>query len=230
MGGTPRHLPAAGLLATLLAVLIAASPAVARTARPAYHPRAAHIGVVVTKDEVLMSWHRLAAAGGTKAVVRRGAGACPRTPSEGELAGETTQLHVIDRTVAAGASYCYTLFSVSATGAVQVVGTSGTVTVPDAAVVPPASAPRPAPAPTVTVARFSAAQERKLAFAGCGALAALLLVLVMVRSARRMAAGRAMMQPTARQSIVGRNNSALVVPAMIALGWVGVLVAFVVLR
>jgi hypothetical protein len=53
---------------------------------------------------------------------------------------------------------------------------------------------------------------------------------VIVRSGRRISAGRAMMQPTARQSIVGRNNSALVVPAMIALGWVGVLVAFVVLR
>jgi hypothetical protein len=230
MGGTPRHLPAAGLLATLLAVLIAAAPAAARTARPAYHPRAAHIGVVVTRDEVLMSWHRLPGAGATKALVRRGTGACPRTPSDGEPAGETTPLHVIDRTVSAGASYCYTLFSVSASGAVQVVGTSGTVVVPDAAVVPPATAPRPAPAPTVTVARFSAAVLRKLAFAGAGSFAALLLVLVMVRSARRMAAGRAMMQPTARQSIVGRNNSALVVPAMIALGWVGVLVAFVVLR
>ena len=30
--------------------------------------------------------------------------------------------------------------------------------------------------------------------------------------------------------LVSRNSSALVVPAMIALGWVGILIAFVVLR
>ena len=82
----------------------------------------------------------------------------------------------------------------------------------------------------VTVTRAASGRTRKLAFAGGGAILALLVMLVMVRSARRMAASRAMMQPTARQSIVGRNNSALVVPAMIALGWIGVLVAFVVLR
>jgi hypothetical protein len=232
MGGTPRHLPAWGLPATLLAVLIAAAPssAAARTPHSRYHPRAAHIGVVVTKNEVLMSWHRLTTASGSKVVIRRGEGACPHTPADGRATGETTLRHVIDRSVMPGVSYCYTLFSVAASGDARVVGTSGLVTVPDAGVVPPATAPRPAPAPMVTVDTYSRAQERKVAFAGAGALAALALVLVMVRSGRRMAAGRAMMQPTARQSIVGRNNSALVVPAMIALGWVGVLVAFVVLR
>ena len=231
MGGTPRHLPAAGLLATLLVALICAAPAAAAVAaHPAYHPRAAHIGVVVTKDEVLMSWHRLTGADEGKVVIRRGTGACPHTPADGERAGETTPLHVIDRSVKPGLVYCYTLFSVDAAGNARVVGASGMVTVPDAAVVPPASAPRPAPAPLVTVSRLSPGQKRTLAVAGAGAVAALLLLLVMVRSARRLAAGRAMMQPTARQSIMGRNNSALVVPAMIALGWIGVLVAFVVLR
>lgn len=233
MGGTPRHLPAAGLVATLLAVLIAAAPAAAagRPAhRPAYHPRAAHIGVVVTRDEVLMSWHRLTGADRGKATIRRGYGTCPHTPADGHNAGETTALHVIDRSVKPGRHYCYTLFSVTASGDARVIGTSGVVTVPDAATLPPAAAPRPAPVPMVTVRTVTSAEKRKIAFAAAGAIAALLLVLVMVRSARRMAAGRAMMQPTARQSIVGRNNSALVVPAMIALGWVGVLVAFVVLR
>jgi hypothetical protein len=233
MGGTPRHLPAVGLLATLVAVLIAAAPAAAaggpHAQRP-YHPRAAHIGVVVTKDEVLMSWHGLTGADSGKTMIRRGVGSCPHTPADGDRAGETTPLHVIDTSVQAGVTYCYTLFSVAASGDARVIGTSGMITVPDAATVPPATAPRPAPAPTVTVSRLSKAQERKLAFAGGGLLLALMLLLVMLRSARRMAAGRAMMQPTARQSIVGRNNSALVVPAMIALGWVGVLVAFVVLR
>jgi hypothetical protein len=228
MGGTPRHLPALGLLATLLVALTAAPAAAA--ADSTYHPRAAHIGVVVTKDEVLMSWHRLTGADRGKVVVRRGTHACPHTPADGDTAGETTELHVIDRSVKSGVSYCYTLFSIAPSGDARVVGTSGLVSVPDARTVPPATARPPAPAPTVTVSRLSSAQRRKLAFAAGGAIAALLLLLVMVRSARRMAAGRAMMQPTARQSIIGRNNTALVVPAMIALGWVGVLVAFVVLR
>jgi hypothetical protein len=35
---------------------------------------------------------------------------------------------------------------------------------------------------------------------------------------------------TGRATLVSRNSSALVVPAMIALGWVGIVIAFVVLR
>jgi hypothetical protein len=230
MGGARRHLPGAGLAVTLLAVLIAAPPAAGGATPPAYHPRAVHIGVVVTKDEVLMSWRTLTGADRGKVMIRRGVGACPHTPAEGQPAGETTLRHVIDRSVRPGVSYCYTLFSVPATGVARVVGTSGMVAVPDTSSVPPANAPPPAAAPVVTVGRFSGATERRLAYAGGGAIAGLLLMLVMVRSARRMAAGRAMMQPTPRQSIVGRNNAALVIPAMIALGWVGVLVAFLVLR
>lgn len=232
MGAAPRHLRALGLLAALSAALIAAPGASGsgRAAHPSYHPRAAHIGVVVTKDEVLMSWRHLTGADKGTVVVRRGVGTCPHTHADGEGAGETTQRHVIDRTVKAGVSYCYTLFAIASSGAAHIVGSSGLVTVPDARTVPPAAAPRPAPDPLVTVSRVSSAQERKLVFAAGGAILALLLLLVMVRSARRMAAGRATMQPTPRQSIVGRNNAALVVPAMIALGWVGVLVAFVVLR
>ena len=175
-----------------------------------------------------MSWHKLSGADAGKVMIRRGTGSCPHTPADGARAGETTALHVIDTSVKPGLAYCYTLFTIGAAGD-HVVGTSGLVSVPDTAMVPPAAAP-PAPAPMVKVGRLSPAQKRKIAFAGAGVLAALLLLVVLVRSARRMAAGRAMMQPTARQSIVGRNNSALVVPAMIALGWVGVLVAFVVLR
>jgi hypothetical protein len=38
------------------------------------------------------------------------------------------------------------------------------------------------------------------------------------------------LRPTARESIVGRNSGAHVVPAMILLGWVGVVIGFVVLR
>jgi hypothetical protein len=38
------------------------------------------------------------------------------------------------------------------------------------------------------------------------------------------------MRPTMRESIVGRNSSALVVPTMIAVGWIVVVIGFVVLR
>jgi hypothetical protein len=38
------------------------------------------------------------------------------------------------------------------------------------------------------------------------------------------------LRPTMRESLVSRNSSALVVPAMIAVGWIGIVVAFVVLR
>src|SRR5689334_21423599 len=110
MGGVRRELPAWGLLATLLAALIAASPAEA--AGGPYHPRAEHVGVVVTNDEVLMSWGHVAGAG--KVTVRRGTGFCPHTPADGDPAGEVTPRRALDRTVKAGASYCYTLFTVGA--------------------------------------------------------------------------------------------------------------------
>jgi hypothetical protein len=58
----------------------------------------------------------------------------------------------------------------------------------------------------------------------------MLLVVIAVRSARRVAASRMVLRPTMRESLVSRNSSALVVPAMIALGGVGIVVAFVVLR
>jgi hypothetical protein len=232
MGGTPRHLPAAGLLASLLAVLIAAAPAAAaaHAGRPGYHPRADHLGVVVTTGEVLMSWHTLTGADRGTAMVRRGDGACPHAATDGRRAGEVTGLHVIDRSVKPGAAYCYTLFSVAASGAIHTVGTSGVVTVPDVSVVPPATAPAPAAAPTVTVSRFTPALKRKLGLAGGGVIAALLVLFVLVRSARRVASDRAVLRPTARESIIGRNNSALVVPGMIALGWICVLIGFVILR
>jgi len=57
-----------------------------------------------------------------------------------------------------------------------------------------------------------------------------LLAFVLLAAGRRVAHGRMVLRPTARESIVGRNSGALVVPAMILLGWVGVVIGFVVLR
>jgi hypothetical protein len=82
----------------------------------------------------------------------------------------------------------------------------------------------------VTVQRIAPALTRKLEIAAAAALAAVLVILIAVRSARRVSAGRMVLRPTMRESLVNRNSSALVVPAMIALGWVGIVIAFVVLR
>ncbi len=232
MGGTPRHRVIAALAACSLAWLIAgASVAAASGQAQAARPRAGHIGVVVTAGEVFVSWAKPLGAASATVTVRRGEPACPRSPDDGAAAGEVTPLHVIDRTVSAGKAYCYTVFLTSPTGLVTTIGSTGLVTVPDTHAVPPSSAPAPAPAPTVTVSRFSHAQVRKAEFAAGAALAGLLVLLIGLRSGRRMSRERLEPRPTAgRATLVSRNSSALVVPAMIALGWVGIVIAFVVLR
>jgi hypothetical protein len=232
MGGTPRHRLIAALAACSLAwLMVGATSAAAGGKAQVAHPRAGHVGVVVTAGEVFVSWAKPLGVASATVTVRRGEPACPRHPGEGSAAGEVTPLHVIDRTVTAGQAYCYTVFLTSPTGLVTTIGTTGLVTVPAAHAVPPTSEPAPAPAPTVTVSRFSHAQVRKAEFAAGAALAGLLVLVIGLRSGRRMSRGR--LEPRAaagRATLVSRNSSALVVPAMIALGWVGIVIAFVVLR
>jgi hypothetical protein len=229
MGGAARHRLGVALAALSLAGLSAgAATAAASSGGQAAHPRAGHIGVVVTAGEVFVSWSK--PAGGGKISVRRGESTCPRTLSDGSVAGEVTPLHVIDGTVKAGAAYCYTVFRTDAAGVVTTVGSTGLVTVPDPGTVPPAHVSPPAPAPTVTVPALSPALTRKLEIGAAAAFAAVLVILIAVRSARRVSAGRMVLRPTMRESLVSRNSSALVVPAMIALGWIGIVIAFVVLR
>ena len=232
MGGTPRHRVIAALAACSLAWLIlGAAGAAASGKAQAARPRAGHIGVVVTAGEVFVSWAKPLGAASATVTVRRGAPACPRRPDQGSAAGEVTPLHIIDRTVSSGRAYCYTVFLTSPTGLVTTIGSTGIVTVPDAHVVPPKTAPAPAPAPTVTVSRFSHAQVRKAEIAAGAALAGLLVLVIGLRGGRRMSRERLEPRPTTgRATLVSRNSSALVVPAMIALGWVGIVIAFVVLR
>lgn len=231
MGGTPRHRLMAALAAWSLVWLIAGATVGAASAQSqASRPRAGHVGVVVTAGEVFVSWGKPVGAASATITVRRGESTCPRGPDQGSAAGEVTSLHVIDR-VAAGKAYCYTVFLTSPTGLVTTIATTGLVTVPAAHSVPPASAPAPAPAPTVTVSRFSHAQVRKAELAAGAALAGVLVLLIGVGSARRMSRDRLEPRPsTGRATLVSRNSSALVVPAMIALGGVGIVIAFVVLR
>jgi hypothetical protein len=51
-----------------------------------------------------------------------------------------------------------------------------------------------------------------------------------VLGTRRVAAGRAVVPATTRESISRRVGAALVVPAMIALGWLCLLIGYVVLQ
>jgi hypothetical protein len=229
MGGAARHRLGVALAAlSLLGLSAGAATAAASGGAQAFQPRAGHVGVVVTAGEVFVSWNKPAGAG--KISVRRSESACPRTPADGSVAGEVTPLHVIDRSVKAGTAYCYTVFRTDAGGVVTTVGSTGLLTVPDSGSVPPAHVSPPAAAPTVTVSRISPALVHKLEIGAAAAFAAMLIVVIAVRSARRVAAGRMVLRPTMRESLVSRNSSALVVPAMIALGWVGIVVAFVVLR
>src|SRR6476646_8904029 len=122
--------------------------------------RAAHVGVVVTKGEVFVSWHRLAGPG--KVVVRRGRPDCPQTTADGVAAGEVSRLHVIDLSVKAGAAYCYSVFLRNPSGLATRMAVTGTVNVPDPANVPPAQAPPPLAAPTIAQTKVDPVVVRRL--------------------------------------------------------------------
>ena len=190
--------------------------------------RAAHVGVVVTKGEVFVSWHRLAGPG--KVVVRRGRPDCPQTTADGVAAGEVSRLHVIDLSVKAGAAYCYSVFLRDRSGVATREAVTGIVNVPQAGNVPPAQAPPPLAAPTIAHTKLDPVLVRRAAIGGIAAATVTFLALVLLVAGRRVAHGRMVLRPTARESIVGRNSGALVVPAMILLGWIGVVIGFVVLR
>jgi len=190
--------------------------------------RAAHVGVVVTKGEVFVSWHRLAGPG--KVVVRRGRPDCPQTTADGVAAGEVSRLHVIDLSVKPGAAYCYSVFLRGPSGVATREAVTGIVNVPDAGAVPPAQAPPPPAAPTIARTKLDPVLVRRAEIGGIAAVTVALLALVLLAAGRRVAHGRMVLRPTARESIVGRNSGALVVPAMILLGWIGLVIGFVVLR
>jgi hypothetical protein len=231
MGGTARHRLIAALAALAAACAIAETTVAAASGQGrASRPRAGHIGVVVTAGEVFVSWGKPAGSASATVVVRRSESTCPRSPDQGSGAGEVSPRHVIDRSVTAGKSYCYAIFVTSPAGVVTTIGNTGLLTVPDARTVPPAHATAPAPAPSVTVSRVDPALARRIEIVAGAALAAALVVLTAVLAARRVSNGRMVLRPTMRESLVSRNSSALVVPAMIAIGWVGIVIAFVVLR
>jgi hypothetical protein len=224
----PRRRLVTVIVGTALLWVAMGGVAAAQSPQARLTARAAHVGSVVTKDEVFVSWHRLAGPG--KVIVRRGQPGCPRTTADGVAAGEVSRLHVIDLSVKAGAAYCYSVFLRDPSGVATREAVTGTVNVPDAGNVPPAQAPPPLAAPTITHTKLDPVLVRRAEIGGIAAVTVVLLGLVLLAAGRRVAHGRMVLRPTARESIVGRNSGALVVPAMILLGWVGVVIGFVVLR
>jgi hypothetical protein len=228
MAGTPLHRLITIIMGSALLWLATGGVAAAQSPQARLTPRHAHLGVVTTTDEVLVSWHRF--AGPVQVLVRRGRPGCPQTLQDGVAAGEVTHLHLIDRSVEPGAPYCYTLFLRDPSGIVTRESVTGIVRVPDTSNVPPAQAPPPLPAPAIVHTTLDPALVRRAEIGGVAVAAVALLMTVMLLSVRRVARGRMVLRPTARESIVGRNSGALVVPAMILLGWIGVVIGFVVLR
>lgn len=227
MAGTPRDRLMAFMMSSALLWLAMGGLAAAQSPQASLSPRASHLGVVTTTDEVLVSWHRFADPGNV--LVRRGQPDCPQTLADGVAAGEVTQLHVIDRSVKPGTEYCYSVFLRDPSGILTRESVTGPVSVPDTSNVPPAQAPPPLAAPTIAHTKLDPVLVRRAEVGGAAA-AAVLLGLIVLLTVRRVSHGRMVLRPTARESIVGRNSGALVVPAMILLGWIGVVIGFVVLR
>jgi len=228
MAGMPRLRLVTVIVGSALLWLVTGGVAAAQSPQARLTPRASHAGVVVTDNEVFVSWHRLHGPG--KVVVRRGQPDCPRTIADGVHAGEVSRLHVIDLSVKSGTAYCYSVFLRDPSGIATREAVTGTVSVPDAANVPPAQAPPPLAAPTIAHTKPDPVLVRRVEVGAIAGVAVVLLALIVLAAGRRVAHGRMELRPTARESIVGRNSGALVVPAMILLGWVGVVIGFVVLR
>ena len=228
MAGTPRYRLITVIMGSALLWLATGGVAAAQSPQDRLTPRHSHLGVVTTTDEVLVSWHPFAGPG--KVLARRGRPGCPQTLQDGVAAGEVTQRHLIDRTVKPATVYCYSVFLRDPSGIVTRESVTGPVSVPDTSNVPPAQAPPPLAAPTIAHTKLDPVLVRRVEIGSAAAAAAVLLMTLTLLSGRRIARGRMVLRPTARESIVGRNSGALVVPAMILLGWIGVVIGFVVLR
>jgi hypothetical protein len=228
MAGTPRYRLITVIMGSALLWLATGGVAAAQSPQARLNPRHAHLGVVTTTDEVLVSWRRFPGPG--KVLVRRARPGCPQTLQDGVAAGEVTRRHLIDRTVKPGTVYCYSVFLRDPSGVVTRESVTGPVSVPDTSNVPPAQAPPPLAAPTIAHTKLDPVLVRRVEVGSAAAAAAVLLLTATLLSVRRVARGRMVLRPTARESIVGRNTGALVVPAMILLGWIGVVIGFVVLR
>jgi hypothetical protein len=232
----PIRRAAAGL--GLLLVLLGALPAAASadpTAR-GYRPAANHLSVVVTTDQVYITWTDPPGIVPAHVFAYRGDGsACPTGSADGTPIGNhSVTKHVIDGTVRAGVAYCYTIFVSDSAGTLVKVGSTGAVPVPDPTAPPPAAvaSTSPLPQPGGSSANGLDATQVKAVVGSAGALLALSLVFVIVRLLRRSrpAHSSPVWGAELRLSFTGLSASALIIPAVIALAWVLVVTALVVLR
>src|SRR5712691_7104005 len=148
------------------------------------HPLPNHIGIVVTTDEVFVSWQDPPGVQVARVYAYRGL-TCPTGPSGGTPLGPLGPTrHLIDRTVKVGTTYCYTIFVKDSAGVLTKVGSTGQVAVPDLHAPPPApvaaSAPGPASAPAASSGGLDSVRSKAVLVAVTG-LAALLLLVVLVR-------------------------------------------------
>jgi hypothetical protein len=221
-----------------LLVLLAALPSVALadTSARGFQPAVNHMSVVVTTNQVYVTWTDPPGVQPTHVFAYRGDGsACPTGKTDGTPVGpHTVTNHVIDGTVKAGLSYCYTVFVSDAAGTLVKVGSTGAVPVPDLNAPPPTSVPTTTPLPQPAGSSSSGlnATQKKAIVGSAGALLALSLVIVIVRLLRRSRAAepRAVWGTELRMSLTGLSASALIIPAVIALAWVLVVTALVVFR
>jgi hypothetical protein len=231
-----RRTAAAIWLTLVLAAVLPAAASADPTAR-GYEPNPNHLSVVVTTDLVYITWTTPAGVQPARVYAMRGpAATCPTSPANGtQIGGTTVTSHVIDSTVTAGDSYCYSIFVTDSAGTVTKVGSTGSVPVPDLKAPPPA----PVASPTPPVNHASAPSSSsglgtvsKALAASVGALLALALLLVIVRMLRRSRPANAgpAFGTELRLTFTGLSASALIIPAVIALGWVLVVTAVVVFR
>jgi hypothetical protein len=171
-----------------------------------------------------------------KVYAYRGDGSvCPTGPADGTpIAVPSITNHLIDPNVTAGSSYCYTVFVADAAGTQVKIGSTGTVPVPDLTAPPPTSVPASTPLPQTPGASSSSldSAQVKAIVGSAGALLALALVVVILRTLRRSRTADAgpAFESELRLSFTGLSASALIIPAVITLAWVLVVTAVVVFR
>lgn len=231
---TRRAAAGLGLLFVLLGALPMAAFADA-TAR-GYQPAPNHMSVVVTTDQVYVTWTDPPGVQPTHVYAYRGDGsACPTGSADGTPIGtHSVTNHLIDGTVKAGSAYCYTIFVSAPTGALVKVGSTGSVPVPDLNAPPPAAAPSTSPVQPASASSSGLNATQKKGIVGsAGGLLALALLFVIVRLLRRPRTeetGLPVWGTELRLSFTGLSASALIIPAVIALAWVLVVTALVVFR
>lgn len=226
--------------ATWLALVVLAIVPAAAHADPSargYAPNPNHLSIVVTTDQVYITWTDPPGVVAANVYAYRGDGSsCPTGASDGTLIGGTSVTnHMIDGTVQAGLSYCYTVLVADSSGTLTKVGSTGPVPVPDLTAPPPpavtSAAPTPQPAAAGGSNGLDATQKKAIA-GSAGSLLALALVVVIVRLLRRPRAADTgpVWGTELRLSFTGLSASALIIPAVIALAWVLVVTAVVVFR